>query len=571
MEYTSLDGTLFRELLAGAQQYLSTRRKEVDALNVFPVPDGDTGTNMLLTLSSAVEKLGVERDLDLSKAAERASLGALMGARGNSGVILSQILRGIAKSFSGKDAAGPQDVAQALNDAVATAYRAVMKPVEGTMLTVLRGMRDAALAASRSGCDIVGILKESVEKGKEVLAKTPEMLPVLKQAGVVDAGGKGLVLIMEGALSVLSRTPEERVQAPSPCEEIRAKVSEQEIQEIRYPYDTQFLLVGKDIPLAELRSSLEPYGDSLLVVGSESLVRVHIHTDKPGEVLTLCLRYGSLSQVTIDNMIEQSQKALEERTAYAVASGDEKPSLKPDKASWISGLPAVADVPVQGCQPVKETGIVSVATGDGLREIMKSLGCDLVIDGGVTMNPSTSELAAAVKTVNARRIIFLPNNGNIFLAAKQAKKLTGRTMYIIPSKTIPQGISALLALNLNEDMEHNLKRAAKAVKRVKTGEVTFAARNGKFGKHVMKEGDILGLIEGKVEVVGDSPEEVLKTVIRGMVGKDDSVVTVYYGQDSDPDLGMNAIETLRREFTDSLEFEFHRGGQPLYYYIVSVE
>lgn len=301
-----------------------------------------------------------------------------------------------------------------------------------------------------------------------------------------------------------------------------------------------------------MRQGLEELGDSLLVVGSENVVRVHIHTGIPEQVLGLCIRYGQLSQVTIDNMIEQSRQALSERTLQ--------------KAVNSSGV----DVQVPQV-PVKDVAIISVATGEGLKSIMNSLGCDLVMDGGITMNPSTSDLVEAVKSVRAKKVIFLPNNGNIFLAAKQAKKLTGRNMYIIPSKTVPQGISALLSLNLNEDMKHNLKRAGKAVRSVKTGEVTFAARNGKFGRHTMKEGDIIGLVDGKVEAVGQNPEEVLKAIVKVMAGKNDAVVTVYYGEDVAQSTAEELPPALQEAIGGQYEVEVHSGGQPLYYYIVSVE
>ena len=556
MTCTLLDGDRFRDMLMQSRKYLSDRKKEVDALNVFPVPDGDTGTNMYLTLSSAADSLKGKSGLTLSQASEVASMGALMGARGNSGVILSQIFRGVAKGFAGTDSAGPKDLALAFEEAVFTAYKAVMKPVEGTILTVLRGMRDAALAASASSeASIRDVLQECVVKGEEVLARTPDMLPALKQAGVVDAGGKGLVYIVEGALSWYKCEQETTGDLPpGDTEEIlpAPNVSEEEILDLENPYDTQLLIVGKDLPLDKLRQGLEELGDSLLVVGSENVVRVHIHTGIPEQVLGLCIRYGQLSQVTIDNMIEQSRQALSERTLQ--------------KAVNSSGV----DVQVPQV-PVKDVAIISVATGEGLKSIMNSLGCDLVMDGGITMNPSTSDLVEAVKSVRAKKVIFLPNNGNIFLAAKQAKKLTGRNMYIIPSKTVPQGISALLSLNLNEDMKHNLKRAGKAVRSVKTGEVTFAARNGKFGRHTMKEGDIIGLVDGKVEAVGQNPEEVLKAIVKVMAGKNDAVVTVYYGEDVAQSTAEELPPALQEAIGGQYEVEVHSGGQPLYYYIVSVE
>jgi DAK2 domain fusion protein YloV len=566
-----LDGEVFRDLVLSARSYLGARKKEVDSLNVFPVPDGDTGTNMYLTLSSAADAVADRSGLTLSQASEMVSHGALMGARGNSGVILSQILRGFARYFSGKDSVSSNEIASALDEAVTTAYKAVMKPVEGTILTVLRGLRDGAAAAAAKESDLGSILRLGLREAKTALDSTPEMLPVLKQAGVVDAGGKGLVFIVEGFLEALSHDGAREVavgdavtdqaKAPAPG---KFRVEELETADIRYPYDTQLLVAGKGMSLSAMRERLEPLGDSLLVVGSEELVRVHIHTDRPGDVLTLCLEFGTLSNVTIDNMVEQSSAMAGNEASGRMAVGAVSFPAPHGSASPF-GVGTV--VP----EEVKDTGIVSVATGQGLKDIMTSLGCDLVIDGGPTMNPSTAELAAAVKTVRAKKIIFLPNNGNIFLAAKQAKKLTGRNMYIVPSKTIPQGISALLSLNLDEDMGHNLKRASKALKKVRTGEITFAARTGKFGRHAMNKGDILGLIDGKVEMVGKDPTEMLYAVVRKMVRDSDEIVTVYWGADVDSDSAATAEETLRAGLSDSVEVEFHEGGQPLYYYIVSVE
>ncbi len=557
-----LDGLLFRDLIASAAKNLQEHKKEVDALNVFPVPDGDTGTNMCLTLTAAADSVVKEVSSSLGRVSELASHGALMGARGNSGVILSQIFRGIARYFEGKDQVLAQDIAKALDEAVSTAYKAVMKPVEGTILTVLRGIRDGAKAAATPDAKIQDVMAAGLYRGKHTLEKTPEMLPVLKQAGVVDAGGKGLIYILEGALSGFGHKYEpidfKQDALAHPIEGISPHSEVLSTADIVFPYDTQFLLKGANLPIQKLRKDLEVFGDSILVVGSPSLVRVHIHTNVPGDVLTYCLKYGPLSQVGIDNMIEQAQEAMGSLlSTHAVAVGGTGP------------VPQVVVSPKP--KPLKETGIVTVVAGNGMTEIMKSLGSDLVIEGGATMNPSTAELATAVKTVNAKKIIFLPNNGNIFLAAKQAKKLTGRNMYIVPTKTVPQGVAALLSLNLSEDMAHNLKRASKAIKKVRTGEVTFAARNGKFGRHVMKQGDILGLIDGKVEAVGSTPEDTLATVVKNMLRPKDEVITIYWGQDVTQETAEKALETVRGLVPRDVEVELQNGGQPLYYYIVSSE
>ena len=579
MAYRVLTGTLFRELILSAQKYLNERKKEVDALNVFPVPDGDTGTNMYLTLSSAAEYLAGKEDLSLCQAADMASHGALMGARGNSGVILSQVFRGISRYFSGKESAPAGEVAGALDEAVLTAYKAVMKPVEGTILTVLRAMRDGASQATRADASLDDVLATALDKGWEVLARTPDMLPVLKQAGVVDAGGKGLLYVVEGALSALMGDSGRQFVSSAAATDSKPRgmrVEELETADIRFPYDAQLLLSGERIPLGELRAKLETLGDSLLVVGSESLVRVHIHTSRPGDVLGAAMAYGMLSSVTVDNMIDQSREARETYLLSSEALREEAVARAPavNDSPSLAGIPGAVPQVYRGPSAragQKETGIVSVATGEGLKEIMTSLGCDLVLDGGSTMNPSTEELTDAVKTVGAKKIIFLPNNGNIFLAAKQAKKLVGRSMYIVPSKTVPQGISALLSLNLSDDMTHNLRRAAKAMKRVTTGEVTFAARNGRFGRHTMKQGDILGLVDGKVEIVGADPAEVVVSLLKRMVRGDDGIVTIYCGQDVSMEAATAVSKSVKGFVGSDVEVEVHDGGQPLYYYIVSVE
>jgi len=542
-----IDGDQFIDIITYAKDYLYYRKEEVDALNVFPVPDGDTGTNMYLTLSSAVESLNGMSGISISEASEIASRGALMGARGNSGVILSQILRGIAKGFAGKEHAGPQEVGEAMDEAVITAYKSVMKPVEGTILTVLRGLRDAALdCLAFDEVTIYHMLKECLLRGNEVLEKTPDLLPVLKEAGVVDAGGQGLLYIVEGALEWYEKGHEVLREGGKVVDLQLAVpvVHEEELTNIEYPYDTQLLILGGVASIDLLKQFLEPLGDSLLVVGSGDVVRVHIHTAVPEQVIGVCRQYGSLSDVTIDNMIEQSKTALRSRVQ--------------------------ATVPVT-VEAKKTISVVSVAIGSGIKAIMKSLGTDFVMDGGITMNPSTSDVAAAVNSMGTDKVIFLPNNPNIFLAARQAKRLTGRKMYIVTSKTIPQGISALLALNLEESVEYNLKRAGKAIRSVKTAEVTFAARDGKFGKHTFRQGDIIGLIDGKVDIVGQDPEEVLKDLMAHMVTESDSLITVYYGHDVDDETASVVYEVLEKDFGSDCDIEVHFGGQPLYYYIVSVE
>ncbi|HAI20895.1 MAG TPA: hypothetical protein DCM14_03220 [Clostridiales bacterium UBA8153] len=477
--------------------------------------------------------------------AQAVALGSLMGARGNSGVILSQLFRGMAGALDAKTAASPQELAQALREGVETAYKAVMRPVEGTMLTVAKAAAHRAMTTAQAGGDILAVWGAAQEAAHHTLARTPDLLPVLKQAGVVDAGGKGLVFVFDAGMNALNGLEEAAVTAiaPKPVDFVVTEA----MGDIRYPYDAQFLIKFQGTSVDELRSRLEEYGDSLLVVGSPELARVHIHTDRPGQVLSLCLEYGSLSQVVIDNMQEQH--------ANLVGAGVPAPDSPPEAA-----VPA----------PPADLGIVGVASGAGLVAVFKSLGLDQVIDGGPTMNPSTQDVAAAVSNTNAKRVIFLPNNANVILAAKQAKRLVGRRMYIVPTRNIPQGIAALLAIRHDADMGTNLKRAAKAVKGVKAGEVTYAVRKGKVDGHHINPGDVLGMLNGGIKVAGSDPGQVLYDLLEIMVTERDELITIFVGQAIDEDQA-KAVERRVAELYGFLDVEVRRGDQELYYFIVAVE
>jgi DAK2 domain fusion protein YloV len=519
----------------------------VDALNVFPVPDGDTGTNMSLTMKAAVDQLAKVTSGGICAFAEAAAMGSLMGARGNSGVILSQIFRGMAKSLGGKHVAGPPDLAWALQEGVSTAYRAVMKPVEGTILTVAREAAVAALGAAKQGAGVTAVWEAALRRAEWILEKTPEMLPVLKHAGVVDAGGKGLVHIFAGGLEALRGTAEEAVEAPpsSAAKTVEFEIDE-ETGDIRYPYDTQLLVRGNRLDPSVIRARLESEGDSLLVVGGEDLVRIHIHTGNPGRVLEYCLEFGSLSDVSIENMLEQRDllKGVQ-------AGGGDTP--KGD----------------DGYSPSR-AGIVAVSLGKGLTEIFKSLGADEVVNGGQTMNPSTEDVLNALRKVPADKVILLPNNGNIILAAKQAKKLAGKRVYVVPTKTIPQGLSALLAFKTDASMEVNLRRMAKAVRQVRTGEVTYAVRRSRINGMEVNPGDILGIWDGNIAVTGSDPDEVLSGLAEKMVSPESEILTVFYGELIDGERAERLEKRVRDKFPE-LDVEFRPGGQPLYYYILSVE
>lgn len=540
-----LGGENLKSMIVAASNLLERYKAAVDALNVFPVPDGDTGTNMSLTLMSAVAEMNRKPASGVGQVAQAVAMGSLMGARGNSGVIMSQLFRGIAKGLEGKATASPRELAQALKEGVDTAYKAVMKPVEGTVLTVAKEAARKALAAAQDGGDILAVWEAARSAAHHTLARTPDMLPVLKQAGVVDAGGKGLVFVLDAGMNALAGIMEPAVAATS-AKAVEFVVTE-EMADIRYPYDAQFLIKSQRMPVDEIRSRLEEYGDSLLVVGSPELVRVHIHTDRPGQVLSLCLGYGALSQIIIDNMLEQHE------------------NLK--TAEGTSTVPMSTSVETA---PPRDIGVVGVASGGGLIEMFRSLGLDRVIDGGPTMNPSIQDVAEAVSSTNAKKVIFLPNNPNIILAAKQAKKLVGRRMYIVPTRNIPQGIAALLAIRPEADMGTNLKRAAKAIKGVKSGEVTYAVRKSKFDGHQINPGDILGILNETIKVVGSEPCQVLFDLLETMVTDRDELVTVFVGRGIGDDQA-GEVESWVAERYGFLDVEVRRGDQELYYFIVSVE
>ncbi|HHV79786.1 MAG TPA: DAK2 domain-containing protein [Firmicutes bacterium] len=543
-ETAELDGSMIKALLNSAAALIEKHSEEVNALNVFPVPDGDTGTNMSLTMKSAAAEASRVSSSHAGEVLEAASLGALMGARGNSGVILSQVFRGIAQSSRGKAVMGASDFAQALKQGVGTAYKAVMKPVEGTILTVMREAAAAASAAASANKDISGVLLAAIEAGNTALSMTPKMLPALREAGVVDAGGKGFLFILQGwygAVSgeaVVDVKPEKGKGGAEPAREEPAGLA--------YPYDTQFLIKGSGMSPEVIRAELTSLGDCLLVVGDTNLIRVHIHTDHPGEVLESALRYGELHDLEIQNMKAQVGAAAENKN-------EDK-----DRAPAGNG------------EFQKEIGVVAVASGQGLVKVFKSLGTDLVLDGGKTMNPSTQEVLSAVQSVNAKRVIFLPNNENTFLAAKQAKKMIRKRMYVVPSKNIQEGVSALIAMRSDLDVEGNLRLMGKAVHRCTSGEVTYAVRETGWNGLKVKSGDVIGLINGELTAVGSSPEEVLKELVRKARKPEHEVLTVFVGEPVPAGTEKELLDDLSSTFSD-LEVEVHRGDQPLHYYLFSLE
>lgn len=527
-------------VISGANNLLNNKSK-VDKLNVFPVPDGDTGTNMSLTLSAAAKEISKFQTTYIGDVAFTLANASLRGARGNSGVILSQLCRGISKHLKGKSFANAKDFSLALKAGVDTAYRAVMKPTEGTILTVARESADAAVLESEKTKDITKIFKEIITTAKTSLDNTPNLLPVLKQAGVVDAGGMGLLYILEGANKALLG----KFVNPIEQEQIIEKQDFTDIEtaDIKYAYCTEFIIDKKSEIVDVLRFSdiIDSIGDSKLVIDDESIVKVHIHTNNPGFVIEEAIKLGSLSSIKIDNMKLQHQNII---------------TMDNDNKNKI--------------QPKKQYGFVVVAAGAGISEIYKDLGADEIIEGGQSMNPSTESILEAIEKVNADNIFVLPNNKNIILAAQQAAELTEKNIIVLPSKSIPQGISAMLAFDNSFDLETNKSEMINAIPTVKTGQVTFAVRNTSVGDKVIKEGDIIGINDNGIEVVGSDAQDVCKQLIENMISKEDSIISVFYGHKTD-ESSAKAIEASLKESYPDIDILLKHGGQPLYYYIVSVE
>ncbi|MGI6693374.1 MAG: DAK2 domain-containing protein [Limnochordia bacterium] len=555
-----INGLAFKNMLLAAARHLDQQKDTVNALNVFPVPDGDTGTNMSLTLNSAIKELEQAGSGEIKRLASLLTRGSLMGARGNSGVILSQFFRGFSDGLAHvQTEISGEDLAHALVMASQTTYRAVMRPVEGTMLTVARVAAEHAVQASEGGAGAEEVLRAALEGARTALADTPNILPVLKQAGVVDAGGQGLVCLFEGFVMGLTATPEELEQllvaaVPEKKAEAAAPKLEQEV--VVNKYCTEFIILGSGIDAVKIRGELEQKGDSLLVVSDGDVVKVHVHTDHPGQVLEFCGQFGDLTEIAIDNMRLQNQE---------FASHEESHRLDYSAGNNVVDFPGNS---VDG-EP-KPLGIVAVVPGEGLAEIFKSLGVDYVVAGGQTMNPSTEDLVRAVDSVNAEAVIILPNNKNVIFSAQQARELTEKTVGVVPTRSVPQGISALMYFVAEDPLEENLAAMEEGMREVKTGEVTYAVRSTVAGDLHIEERDIIGLAEGKIAVVGSTPTAVAQDLVRTMVDEDSSVISIYYGSDLDDQAAQELHELISTEFPDC-EVEVYPGGQPLYYYIVSVE
>ena len=555
--------TLKKMFIAGANKLIENKQL-IDSLNVFPVPDGDTGTNMSLTITSAAKEVSKNKGAKIADLMNAAASGSLRGARGNSGVILSQLIRGFSKSLENTNEADVKTLALASKNAVKTAYKAVMKPKEGTILTVARICAEASihLAKDPNYTDIDIFLEKVIDEGHKILAQTKEMLPVLKQADVVDAGGMGLMFILEGALSglrskedVTFKEASDLTPAPSPViEQSYQALSSVETADIKFGYCTEFfinLAPGNDKLVPEFKTFLNTLGDSIVVVNDETFVKVHVHTNHPGRVLERALEMGSLTGMKIDNMREQHTNKIDFGAEGAAAKADASPS--------------------QDTSQPKKTAFIAVLAGSGLAEIFQNLGADKIIEGGQTMNPSTEDILNAVKEVNAENIVILPNNSNIILAAEQAAKLAeGKKVYVIPTKTVPEGVGALLNFESEDDIESNIENITDAISSIKTGLVTYAVRDTVFDGKEIKEGNILCMLGGEIAVVSQSVEEGTKALLDMAITDDNDIVSIYYGQDVSEEDAEKILEYAEEKFEDC-EFELLSGKQPLYYYIISVE
>lgn len=551
MAHQKIDGAMLSEMIKVGAHHLTNQVEKIDALNVFPVPDGDTGTNMNLSMTSGVNEVKNLKSNNASEVAQAFAKGLLMGARGNSGVILSQLFRGFAKGLEHKSEVTSKDLAFALDMGVKTAYKAVIKPVEGTILTVAKEAAQKAVKMAEEEQDVSVLMESVLNEAKASLARTPDLLPVLKEVGVVDSGGQGLVTIYEGFVAALKgeALPEDSeevdIDVLVQVEHSRSAQHFMNTEDIKYGYCTEFLVKFEADKLAnhpfdeqQFRDELSEYGDSIVVVSDEDVVKIHIHTEVPGEVMTIGQRYGSLTNIDIQNMREQ----------HSAIVNQSKPEPKAQA----------------------EYGIVTVAMGSGVKALFESLGANVIIEGGQTMNPSTQDIAEAIKEAHAKHIFILPNNKNIIMAAEQAAQMAECHVEVIPTKTIPQGMSALFAFMPTEDVETNKSAMIEAIEHVKTGQVTYAVRDTKFDEIDIKKGHFMGIADGKIKASHPDKATTAKQLITELVSEDDDILTIIYGEDvSEADV--NELVDYAESLYEDLEVEVHHGNQPIYSYIFSVE
>ncbi|MBE6086780.1 MAG: DAK2 domain-containing protein [Clostridium beijerinckii] len=546
MEYTKINGHDFYNMVVNASNKLLEQSDFVNALNVFPVPDGDTGTNMSMTFKAAVKEIEDMDSDSIGEISKKLAKGALMGARGNSGVILSQILRGFSKGLEGKKEVDIKEFAVAFSEGSKSAYKAVMRPTEGTILSVIRAAAEAAVSSDAK--DMVGFMEEITVKSKEMLDRTPELLPALKKAKVVDSGGMGLYIILRGMFEALKN-------------DIKAELSDIKISgangtlaksteeiDIKFGYCTEFIILGDAKRAQDFQNEIESLGDSMIVVGYDDVIKVHIHTNDPGLVLSKAVAIGELSKIKIDNMREEHRELLINTKELTETSSEDE----------------------VGDGEQKKYGFITVAMGDGISNIFKDLGIDYVIEGGQTMNPSTQDILDAVEKINAEHIFIMPNNKNIIMAANQAAEISSKNILVVPTTTIPQGIACATMFNHDSEVEENFTNLKDAIEVVKTGSVTYAVRDTEIDGIDIKQGNMLGLVEGKIKEVGEDKKVVAGKVLEDMIDDESELITVYYGEDvSDEDA--NEFEVELQEKYEDLDIQFYKGNQPLYYFLISVE
>lgn len=565
MEITSINSKLLaRMFLAGAKN-LDSKKDWINELNVFPVPDGDTGTNMTMTIMSAAKEVSSLTNPTMAELAKAISSGSLRGARGNSGVILSQLFRGFCKVIKEYDEIDVTILCEACQKAVETAYKAVMKPKEGTILTVAKGAAEKALELSDDTEDVVKFVEEVIKQAEYVLDQTPEMLPVLKQAGVVDSGGQGLVQVLKGAYDALIGKEIDYTIEGAPTGAAPAKISAETEAEIKFGYCTEFIIV-LNAPMSDneehaYKAFLESIGDSIVVVADDEIVKTHVHTNDPGLALQKALTFGSLSKIKIDNMREEHQEKLikDSQKLAAQQKAEEEAYEAAQAAEKTNNMPA------------KEMGFVSVSIGEGMNEVFRGLGVDYLIEGGQTMNPSTEDMLNAIEHVNAKTVFILPNNKNIIMAANQAVDLVeDKQIIVIPTKTIPQGITALVNYIPDHSAEENKEQMMAEIENVKTGQVTYAVRDTEIDGKTIKQNDFMGIGDKSILSVGTDLKATTLEMVDAMVDEDSAIVSIYFGSDSDEDSANELAAAIEEKYPD-VEVEVNDGGQPIYYYVISVE
>ena len=546
MKYDRINGHDFYNMVVNASNRLLEESDFVNALNVFPVPDGDTGTNMSMTFKAAVKEIENLNSESIGETSKKLAKGALMGARGNSGVILSQILRGISKGLEGKTSVDSAELANAFVEGSKAAYKAVMKPTEGTILSVIRAASEGAIKSDKT--DIVELLNEVVKEAKVMLDRTPDLLPALKKAKVVDSGGMGLYLILQGMHDALKDDIKAEIKDIVANGSTGTNAQGTEEIDIKFGYCTEFIILGDASKAKAFQDEIEPLGDSMIVVGYDDVIKVHIHTNDPGLVLSKAVTVGELSKIKIDNMREEHRELL--------TSKEEQEAAK--------------QVEAEVAAEKKKYAFISVAMGEGITHVLKDLGVDYVIEGGQTMNPSTQDMMECISKLNADHIFILPNNKNIIMAATQASEISEKDVRVIPTKSIPQGITCITMFNAEHEVDENEAALMEALELVKTGSVTYAVRDTEMDGIEIKEGNMLGLVEGKINKVGNDYFEVAEEVLESMVDEDSELITIFYGKDVDESKIEEFTEKLEEKYEDC-DVQFYKGDQPLYYFIMAVE